>query len=278
MVIAPHPDDESLCCGGYIHASVGAGVKVYIVWLTNGDGYWRAAAARFEKLIPEVDDYRKLGRLRMVEALEATKLLEINDNSHIFLGFPDGGLDKLFDINYLHPYTSPRTLWKSVEYKSSPAYGAPYTGMALESELVKIFHDVDPDLILIPAPEDEHSDHWATAKFAMSAALSTGRGNLVCRWIVHSKYDWPYPQGYHPNWNIGIPPTGSAYKWLRFKLNDDDINAKLSAISAYRSQLLVMHAFLMSFIRRDEMFACVDSNYSTNKFRIEGSERSGSSW
>jgi len=278
LIVSPHPDDESLCCGGYIHANANVGVNIYIVWVTNGDGYWRAAAARFKKPIPDVNDYQELGRLRMVEARNASKDLGVPDDHLLFLGFPDGGLDKLFDINYLRPYVSSRTKWSRVGYKSSPVFGTPYTGMALESVLIKIFRDIEPDLILMPAPEDEHSDHWATAKFAMNAALLTGRGRRVCRWIVHSKYDWPFPQGYFPKSSLGVPPTGSAYKWSKYELTRFDLEAKLAALSAYNSQLLVMHAFLMSFIRRDEMFSCVDIDYLLKKFRKEDSERRGSSW
>jgi hypothetical protein len=43
LVVAPHPDDESLCCGGLIHTARSAGARVAIVWITNGDGFrWDA--------------------------------------------------------------------------------------------------------------------------------------------------------------------------------------------------------------------------------------------
>src|SRR4029077_14157908 len=38
LVVAPHPDDEPLCCAGAIQRVLHAGGRVSIVWLTSGDG------------------------------------------------------------------------------------------------------------------------------------------------------------------------------------------------------------------------------------------------
>ena len=37
LVVAPHPDDETLCCAGIIQRVVHAGGQVSIVWITSGD-------------------------------------------------------------------------------------------------------------------------------------------------------------------------------------------------------------------------------------------------
>ncbi|TMQ65865.1 MAG: hypothetical protein E6K78_07050, partial [Candidatus Eisenbacteria bacterium] len=37
MVIAPHPDDESLACAGLLQASARAAARVRVVFLTDGD-------------------------------------------------------------------------------------------------------------------------------------------------------------------------------------------------------------------------------------------------
>src|SRR5690606_13005283 len=39
LVVAPHPDDESLCCGGLIATARRAGAEVSIVWITSGGGF-----------------------------------------------------------------------------------------------------------------------------------------------------------------------------------------------------------------------------------------------
>src|SRR3989337_2566047 len=42
LIIAPHCDDETLGCGGVIAEAVRLGVKVKVVMLTNGDGFYHA--------------------------------------------------------------------------------------------------------------------------------------------------------------------------------------------------------------------------------------------
>ena len=37
LVVAPHPDDELLCCAGVIQRVVQSGGRVSIVWVTSGD-------------------------------------------------------------------------------------------------------------------------------------------------------------------------------------------------------------------------------------------------
>src|SRR2546427_43379 len=37
LVVAPHPDDETLCCAGVIQRVVRAGGRASIVWITSGD-------------------------------------------------------------------------------------------------------------------------------------------------------------------------------------------------------------------------------------------------
>src|SRR4029077_8979437 len=37
LVVAPHPDDETLCCAGIIQRVVRAGGRASVVWITSGD-------------------------------------------------------------------------------------------------------------------------------------------------------------------------------------------------------------------------------------------------
>src|SRR2546423_2998968 len=37
LVVAPHPDDETLCCAGVIQRVVRAGGRASVVWITSGD-------------------------------------------------------------------------------------------------------------------------------------------------------------------------------------------------------------------------------------------------
>src|ERR1043165_4071125 len=71
LVVAPHPDDESLCCGGLIHAARSAGARVAIVWITLGDAFKWDAIVVEKKLRPRAGTYLELARQRMSEARSA---------------------------------------------------------------------------------------------------------------------------------------------------------------------------------------------------------------
>src|SRR5665648_541600 len=73
MVFSPHPDDETIACGGYIAESVQRGAEVKIVLVTDGDKHG-------------------LKDLRYSEFKTATSVLGVPVNHLIFLNYPDGRL------------------------------------------------------------------------------------------------------------------------------------------------------------------------------------------
>lgn len=81
MVLAPHPDDETLGCGGLIAMKRDAGVPVTVVFMTDG-------SSSHAQLI----DRDVLAAQRRVEAAEACRILGVDDDAVVFLPFPDGAL------------------------------------------------------------------------------------------------------------------------------------------------------------------------------------------
>jgi LmbE family N-acetylglucosaminyl deacetylase len=81
LVLAPHPDDESLGCGGLIADCVAAGQRVHILVITDGS-----------KSHPNSARYPapRLAALRMEEARAAAVELGLNHEQIDFLGLPDG--------------------------------------------------------------------------------------------------------------------------------------------------------------------------------------------
>jgi LmbE family N-acetylglucosaminyl deacetylase len=79
LVVAPHPDDETLGCGATIMRKVAAGTPVRVVIAT--DGRYSSVS---EKVAPE-----ELAAMRRDEALEATRRLGLDPGDVEFLGFQD---------------------------------------------------------------------------------------------------------------------------------------------------------------------------------------------
>lgn len=76
LVLAPHPDDESIGAGGLITASKAADIPVHVVWLTNGD---RGGDST----------------VRQREAVAAGRELGLAEPEMEFLGGQEGQLDRL---------------------------------------------------------------------------------------------------------------------------------------------------------------------------------------
>ena len=102
LVLAPHPDDETLGFAGLIDAYLAAGKPVSVVVVTDGDAYCEAcrfwkngtvsgptcSAAELSNLAtPEIDSFAEV---RRSESAAATAILGLSPPR--FLGYPDTGL------------------------------------------------------------------------------------------------------------------------------------------------------------------------------------------
>ena len=100
LIIAPHPDDEVLALAGIIQEAVNLGKTVKVVIMSNGDGYRGAVVANYANSSPTPADYQRLGVERHEESLEALRLLGVPTENILFLGYPDGGLMRLWESNW----------------------------------------------------------------------------------------------------------------------------------------------------------------------------------
>jgi LmbE family N-acetylglucosaminyl deacetylase len=83
IVFSPHPDDETLGCGGTILRKKQAGADIKIVFMTDG-------CQSHGHLIPA----NELKLIREKEAIAASHKLGLNRDDIIFLGFKDTALNK----------------------------------------------------------------------------------------------------------------------------------------------------------------------------------------
>jgi LmbE family N-acetylglucosaminyl deacetylase len=122
VVFAPHPDDETLGCGGTIVKRVAQGYDVIIVVMTDGRHALSAAFGIKNNPTPE-----EIKQIRQTETIAAMQILGVPENSIIFLGFEDGTLAN----NYAQ----------------------------LLVKVTEILNEFQPVEIYFPLKHDYHSDH-----------------------------------------------------------------------------------------------------------------------
>src|SRR5438105_12356391 len=95
MLIAAHPDDESLACSVVLQRAVHAGAAVRVIYATDGENNpWPQRVIERKWRLHETDRER-WGKLRRQEALAALDVLGVNASDVSFLGWPDQKLTEL---------------------------------------------------------------------------------------------------------------------------------------------------------------------------------------
>lgn len=252
LVVAPHPDDETLCCGGAIQRVVRAGGRVTVVWLTSGDAARLVLMSMSRSLFPSRAVARALGAQRMAEARTAMARLGVPPAGQVFLGYPDGGLLELLGAHRTIPYISNTTGAAAVPYGEALASGHPYTGASLEQDFTEVLEHSRPTLILAPTPLDAHADHRAAG--LLTQALGA-RYAMVRYWIVHGGAGWPAPADLLPGVPLTPAPLARALAPQAFGLEPAEEDGKLAALQSYRTQLRLTAPFLLSFVRTNELYS-----------------------
>jgi LmbE family N-acetylglucosaminyl deacetylase len=267
LVFSPHPDDETLGAGGLIARLVRQRAAVRVAFITNGDGWPWAAQEEFSRKTPTDSDYVALGELRQREALAATRRLGLKRHDVRFLGFPDGGLAELWRNHWSRalPYTSPFTKEDQPPYAGTESPDAEYDGQDLTSVITRLLREMRPTVVVIPHPYDTHPDHAHTGYFVTEAldALQSRhvlRPNvMVLTYLVHNPL---WPPGLHGMQERLVPPSTHRVPdtiWKEIVLSPEELGAKTSALSAYRSQIEASADLLHRFLRPNEVFGMVKS-------------------
>jgi len=96
LIMAPHPDDETLGTAGIIQKAVRAGADVRVVYLTNGEHNQVAFIVYEKRIVFKQKAIIQMGELRQQEAIAAMELLGVPQENLIFLGYPDFGTLAIF--------------------------------------------------------------------------------------------------------------------------------------------------------------------------------------
>lgn len=255
LVVAPHPDDETLCCAGYLQRAVAAGAAVAVVWITAGDSFEIDAIIAERTLRPKGRGLEKLGARRIAEAQAAADLLGVPRSQQYILGYPDRGIAALLadDGNTVH--RSAYTGASAVPYPEALASDSAYTGYNLRRDLTRVIRNFAPTVVLVAAPQDLHADHRSSGALARELLAGAAPRAHLYYWIVHAGLKWPWPHGLHRQHALRPPARAAQLPWQQLPLDEATQLGKLQALRAHRSQREVMGWFLNSFVRSNELYA-----------------------
>jgi LmbE family N-acetylglucosaminyl deacetylase len=262
LVIAPHPDDETLAAGGLIQAALANGAQVKVVLVTNGDGQFFGPMLVDKKIIPSAADYIDLAVRRQAESLAALMDLGLSPADVIFLGYPDRGIEPMWQANWdqNHPYKAPFTRVLNSPYHQNFRPAALYCGQNLLSDMETIMQDYRPDLIVFSNPADQHADHRAVGYFTLLSinTLQTIDPNYQPSLWAYLVHYGNYPESVDGNQSVFTPPTDLTSKdWISLELTSAQEQNKSRAIQDYSTQNLLLGNFLPAFARSNEIFQAV---------------------
>lgn len=262
LVVAPHPDDELLAAGGLIQKVLETGGQVDVVLVTNGDGQYFSPLVVDHKVDPKQIDYIDIGRRRQAESLTALATLGVSRDRVQFLGYPDGKLNDLWESDWgaAAPVVAPYTRATKSPYENTYNYESSYSGIDLYNDLLTVLENVQPDVVLVPHPEDTHTDHSAVsnfARFAIAGYLASGeyKPPLVLTYLVHYEA-YPLPRGTDTE-KLLLPPAPLSNRgegWMNYMLSGDERANKLEALRTYFSQQKMIGSYMRSFARANEIF------------------------
>jgi LmbE family N-acetylglucosaminyl deacetylase len=261
LVVAPHPDDESLGAAGLMQRVRKLHGRVTVAYLTSGDGYLDGVELETNNLKPRPEDFVDYGEMRLKEALRALHAMPVRAKHLLIFGFPDGGLLDLLTTHWSarDPFVSPYTRDDRSPYPDSVDARATYSGVSLERALARSITEVNPRWIAVTGFWDIHPDHCAAFHFVVRALRRLAASNrefasvTVLAYTVH-RPDWPgQNDGKALSPPPGVNPPGAAWKAL--ELTGEELDGKGRALDEYASQMDIMAVLFRAFVRSNEIFA-----------------------
>jgi LmbE family N-acetylglucosaminyl deacetylase len=204
IVFSPHPDDETLGCGGTIIKKKRAGAEIRVFFMTDG----RKSNAH---LIPE----EKLKSIRANEALLATRMLGLEEKDVTFLEYRDGEL---------------------AENQNSAIHRVSKILQLQKPDEIFIPHHKEPSIWA--------KDHVATNRIVMSALQTYNRKTAVYEypiWLWYNK-PWITPTRSIKETLIGLKHVFNSklilLKGFHYSVYIGDVlELKRAALDQYRSQM-----------------------------------------
>ncbi|TFF18368.1 PIG-L family deacetylase [Jiella endophytica] len=147
LVIAPHPDDESLGCGGLMVMLAAGGRQIHTLFVTDG-----GASHPASKSWPR----QRLASQRESEAAEALARLGLGNQPRSFL--------RLRDADMPQPGSAEWT--------------------AARDRVEQLLAGFRPDLVLLPWRRDPHRDHRDSWRLSTEAIAASGRAIATMEYAI----------------------------------------------------------------------------------------------
>lgn len=245
LIVAPHPDDEVIGCAGVILRAAEEKRRATVVVVTNGDGHVALTVAvakrEREQLTPE--DFMKAGALRQGHSVNALQRLGVPRNALIFLGYPDGGLEKMWQMEggavFQQPFTQKReTYGLTARDYHFLTHGrpAPYVKANVVADLAAIIRARQPKEIFVTHESDKHVDHRTAFWLAREAARAAAFQGRFLAYVVHGA---PLPR--EPD--------------VRLKLTPQEYETKKAALIDHTKGTSPVHDGLVrEYLKPEELF------------------------
>ena len=171
LVVAPHPDDESLGCGGTISQLRAQGYPVHVLFVSDGT-----------MSHPNSPTYpaERLRDLRELEAREALQILGVDADACTFMRCPD----------------------RQVPTSDKPGFSD------IVKVVSKLIERLAPSTIFVPWRRDPHPDHRASWQFIREAVRHRTTQPrvleyLIWLWELGTETDMPDPNAVRV-WRVAI--------------------------------------------------------------------------
>jgi N-acetylglucosamine malate deacetylase 1 len=152
LVVAPHPDDETLGCGGTVALLARNGASPFIAFLTDGGASHPSHASV---------SYADISRIRRNEALEATARLGLHGDQIAFLDARDGTL------GHMGAERRSEILW----------------------QILHLLEKIRPKIILLPCRGDGSSEHDAAFPLVREAVGRSGQRPRLLEYPIWSLWN-----------------------------------------------------------------------------------------
>jgi LmbE family N-acetylglucosaminyl deacetylase len=166
LLLAPHPDDETLGAGALLQRAVAAGAAVRVLFATTGENNPWTQRVVERRVRVGASDRARFGALRRAESVAALGCLGVPPEQAIFLGYADQGISALLGSR----------------------------GDEAVARLAAEFAAFAPSVLVLPSLYDLHPDHSALsilARLAIARLDPARAPRTLLAYIIHRIVDRP---------------------------------------------------------------------------------------